>query len=66
MIAEHPKLFDPELPTYEDLLNLDSDDENLVSFSFKMHQSSSSVPSTTEEILNTSNHMIVDLSPVPS
>jgi hypothetical protein len=59
-IAEHLELYDLEPPPPEDLLFLDSDDENLVSPSFRTHQSSSSVPHTTEEIPNTSNHMIVD------
>jgi hypothetical protein len=60
-IAEHLELYDLELPPPEDLFNSDSDDENLASLSFSMHQSSSNVPHTMEEILNTSNHIIVDL-----
>jgi hypothetical protein len=65
-IAEHPELFDLELHSHEDLPHSDSDDENLASFSFKTHQLLSRVPPTTEEILNTSNHIIVDPPPVTS
>jgi hypothetical protein len=45
-------------------LFLDSDDENPKSSSISMHQSSFKILHTIESILNTSDHMIVDLSPI--
>jgi hypothetical protein len=65
-IAEHPELFDPELHSHGDLPDSDIEDVDLPDFSFLTHHSSSSVHHTTEEILNTSDHMIVDPLPVTS
>jgi hypothetical protein len=61
MIVEHPELFDPELHSHGDLPDSDIEDVDPPDFSFLTHHSSSSVHHITEEIPNTSDHMIVDL-----
>jgi hypothetical protein len=64
MFTEYPEFYDLAQP--EGLPNSDKKGENPASSSFSTHQSSSSVPHTTEEIPNTSDHMIVDPPPVTS
>jgi hypothetical protein len=62
-MADNPEMYSLE-PAPEELLNLDSDDENLASSSFTTHQLPPITHHIMEEILNTSNHMIVDPPPV--
>jgi hypothetical protein len=57
-------LYDLESPPPEDLLDLDDEDKNLASSSFSTHQSPSTIHRRMEEIMNTSDHMIVDPPPV--
>jgi hypothetical protein len=64
MFTEYPEFYDLA-HTSEAFPNVGKKDDNPPSSSFSTHQSSPSVPHTTEEILNTSDYMILILSPLP-
>jgi hypothetical protein len=65
MFTEYPEFYNLA-HTSGGFPNAAKKDDNLPSSSFSTHQSSSSVPHTTEEIPNTSDQMIVDPPPVTS